>query len=159
MLMKCFHPWWMWVSSYWQQCFSSHSWRKCTEWCFGSVNTVILNYQSIDEKQLCYLMSLPSVRLAFISRHHQDNALMNHLSYSITVSYKGYLIRDGHQVSHHLHCKDQQSAELPANTSQSTVSATRCPQACWESLVRPNKSSSNIYWQPHNHNYKTISDG
>lgn len=68
----------MCVSSYWRQRSSCHSGTKCSEWCFGSVNTVILNRQSIDEKPLCCLMSLPPVRPPFMSRHHQDNALMNH---------------------------------------------------------------------------------
>lgn len=66
------------VSSYGGQCSSSHSGKKCREPCFGSVNAVILNHPSIDEKQHCYLMSLPPVRLAFMSGHQQNNALMNH---------------------------------------------------------------------------------
>lgn len=66
------------VSSYGGQCSSSHSGMKCREPGFGSVNAVILNHPSIDEKQHCHLMSLPPVGLAFMSGHQQNNALMNH---------------------------------------------------------------------------------
>lgn len=57
---------------------------------------------------------------------------MKPLSYSITVSCLGHLIRDGHQLSHRFHWEDQQSFAIPANTSQSPI----CPQAYLQSLVR-----------------------
>lgn len=44
----------------------------------GSVSAVTLNHQSIDEEQLRRLMSWPPVRLAFMSGHQQNNALMKH---------------------------------------------------------------------------------
>lgn len=69
------------------------------------------------------------------------------LSYSITVSCLGHLIRDGHQLSHHFHWEDQQSFAIPVNTSQSPVWAAYCPQAHLQSLVRPNNRDSDTYWQ------------
>lgn len=73
------------------------------------------------------------------------------LSYSITVSCLGQLIRHGHQVSHHFHWEDQQSFAIPVRTSQSPVWAACCPQAHLH-LVRPNSRDSDAYWQTHKPN-------
>lgn len=81
-------------------------------------------------------MSLPRVRRAFTSSRQLGETLMKPLSYSITVSCLGHLIRGGHQLSHHFHWEDQQSFAIPANTSQSPVWAAHCPQAYLQSLVK-----------------------
>lgn len=146
MLIKPSHQTDEWVSSYWWQCSLSH--RGHSERRFASVNTVILNHQSIDEKQLCRLMSLPPSQASIYERASPGQSFNEPLSYSIRVSCKGWLIRAGHEASH---TTSTGRTSGPLNYQLSPVlGAAATLQAHWESLVRLNKSCSSIYWQLHN---------
>lgn len=88
--------------------------------CFGLVTAVILNQQSIDKKQLCCLMSLPSVRLALVRRHHYNNNLMNHCH---TPSQPA--VRD---------ISLEMTTECPTPT---TVQTSSKPRPAWSAPLRP----------------------
>lgn len=92
-------------------------------------------------------MSSPRSQTSVYEQPSAARGFNEPLSYSITVSCLGHLIRDGHQLSHHFHREDQQSFTLPVNTSQSSVWTAYCPQAHLKSLVRPNNGDSDTYWQ------------